>query len=63
MRVFTHYPALAPAIRRAGYEPVLLEPLEIFPGRVTVDKYNGMIAVEDMVFGQNQEIKGWELIK
>lgn len=28
MKVMTHWPALVPAIRRAGYEPVLAQPLE-----------------------------------
>ena len=28
MKVHTHWPALVPAIRRAGHEPVLVEPLE-----------------------------------
>lgn len=36
MQVFTHYPALAVPIRRAGYEPVLLKPLQLEPGPVVV---------------------------
>lgn len=42
MKVFTHYPALAPAIQRAGYETVLLEPLVLEPGPVTVEVVEGI---------------------
>lgn len=45
MRVFTHFPALAPAIRRAGYEPALLDPLECERGPVVIEFFDGAVAV------------------
>ncbi len=38
MKVETNWPALVPAIRRAGHEPVLVEPLQ----------YDGPVAIKDL---------------
>lgn len=69
MRVYTHYPALAPAIKRAGFEPVLLEPLheEAGPVRAEVTHGCGVTLLEvrapgsALVFEQSDE--GWELVR
>lgn len=45
MRVYTHYPALAPAIQDAGYEPALLEPLDLPPGAVVMAQEDDVLVV------------------
>jgi hypothetical protein len=45
VKVFTRYPALAPAIKRAGYEPVLEEPLVYVDGPVKMKHLNGGLVV------------------
>jgi hypothetical protein len=74
VKVFTHYAALAPAIARAGYEPVLLEPVDISPGPVKAEMFAGgpardpMIVVahpmhKPLIFQKAPDILGWELAR
>jgi hypothetical protein len=72
VKVYTHYSGLAPAIARAGYEPVLLEPVDISPGPVRAELVRGpgdvMLVVahpmhKPLIFQKTPELHGWELTR
>lgn len=68
MKVFTRYPALAPAILNAGLEPVLLEPLHEEPGRVKVEHVEGTLVVSapvghPLLFEKAADFHGWTMVR
>lgn len=67
MKVFTHYPALAPAIQQAGFKPVLLEPLDLPPGAVKMTRRGDVLVIsaglKTIMFQQALELHGWELVE
>lgn len=70
MKVFTHYPALAPAIQKAGYEPCLLEPLDLPSGKVEMLRRGDVLVLtpgdsmaRPLMFQKAPDIFGWELVR